>query len=621
MPHNKGTSLQKLGQYNEALESYENALKTNPWDPLALNNKAVCLQSLGQYPRALECIDKALQIRPQYPKAHKNEQHIIKQIEGGNEESQCCTKATHTELHEAWAKRKKQGYYSAPELVERLCNRVNAIYERIKDYTSDNAEIEDIAQHMAVLEVVLKRIPNCNGTSTGNVHQALEYLRDKLDAIGAKIEYSLGKATHRANEKSEDILLSSSFRIELGMAAWEIDVATSTLFFTLSVHRNQNASEKLDNLRCNLDIEQRKLDNNPQFRHSLAATVGFQDSENVEQPISVLGALTSLPDSFSFLLSSIESHSRVPKISFQTLYLENGEHPTSESLGKSLIGRGGFGFVCKAKMRSIGDVAFKLLNIDPGKLNGKQYVQFKRECVSQYQASVHPNVASLLGMVYDLEANVTGLVMDFARGGSLCSALNAEKHDHWNKLSTYSKLRSFSGILSAVNVMHSLGVIHAHLNPHNVLLANEMRDSTSEPFLWLIDSGLLQTRDSVRTSKGSSLARTVFCNEDGNMRRTGVFMAPETIGGTHVTKESDIYSLATTIGYALSCEELYCGADFSGLPEGYRTAAEEDPYLRKIRRNPPTEIVNLLQRAWNIDPLKRPTAAEFLDEWQTILCS
>ena len=52
------------GQYDDALNSFEQAILLNQKDPDLWNLKGVALRSLGRYDEAIECFNKSLEIDP-----------------------------------------------------------------------------------------------------------------------------------------------------------------------------------------------------------------------------------------------------------------------------------------------------------------------------------------------------------------------------------------------------------------------------------------------------------------------------------------------------------------------------------------------------------------------------
>jgi tetratricopeptide (TPR) repeat protein len=57
---NKGTTLSKLGRYEEAISYYDKVLAIKPDNVDALNNKGNALNSLNRYEEAISYFDKAL---------------------------------------------------------------------------------------------------------------------------------------------------------------------------------------------------------------------------------------------------------------------------------------------------------------------------------------------------------------------------------------------------------------------------------------------------------------------------------------------------------------------------------------------------------------------------------
>lgn len=512
---------------------------------------------------------------------------------------------------------RKKPMAAATDILGWVCSGAKTLYSTIKDYGIANTEAEDLAHRLMMLDSMLQRVP----TEDANVREALDYVGKKLDENYTKVTNRLQEEKSFV-EKAKDYAFSSSFRSELASISWEIHVATTNLQLALSVSAAAEsttdsalAAGKIDDV--NFKVEQLHT----QMKQVLAAIDAFKHCEKVEQgkPDNSPGpgndaSPSSLPRS-SFLYS-MGSLSMVPKVWWDYLTCPDGQTLSQENLEKWLIAKGGFGYVCKATLKHVGDVAVKILDIDPSELTGKKYKQFKRECVTQYRASTHPHVVSFFGLVYEPTTNVAGMVMNLAYGGSLYNVINEDDDNTcWTELPTRLKLRSLSGLLSAVSFMHSVGVIHADLKPHNVLLAERMRDATTAPTFWVSDFGLSKTSSSVMLSKGSTLARSALDNNDDGGGTIG-YMAPETVTKGEVTKKSDVFSLAITIWSALACEEPFKNVRRYGLQ-----VCENDvrPSMGMLCEDIPDTIKALLRRAWDPDPTKRPTADEFFDEWERAL--
>ncbi|SVD55586.1 uncharacterized protein METZ01_LOCUS408440, partial [marine metagenome] len=70
--NNRGTASNKLGQLDEALKSYDNAVRLKPDYIEAYNNRGVTLQDLGRLDEAFTSYNKAIQLKPDYIEAYSN---------------------------------------------------------------------------------------------------------------------------------------------------------------------------------------------------------------------------------------------------------------------------------------------------------------------------------------------------------------------------------------------------------------------------------------------------------------------------------------------------------------------------------------------------------------------
>jgi tetratricopeptide (TPR) repeat protein len=61
---NRGSMLDRLGRYEEAITSYDRSLQVNPKNDYAWYNRGVVLDRLGEYEEAITSYDRSLQIKP-----------------------------------------------------------------------------------------------------------------------------------------------------------------------------------------------------------------------------------------------------------------------------------------------------------------------------------------------------------------------------------------------------------------------------------------------------------------------------------------------------------------------------------------------------------------------------
>lgn len=206
----------------------------------------------------------------------------------------------------------------------------------------------------------------------------------------------------------------------------------------------------------------------------------------------------------------------------------------------------------------------------------------------------HPNIIYL--KEYYEEGNKAYLIMEYLRGGELLDAVLDIGHYSEREARTI-----FRQIVSGVGYLHKRGIAHRDLKLENLLLA-EKGDITR---VKIADFGLAKG--------GGQSALSTICG-------TPQYVAPEVIAKG---ARSGFHS------YDLSCDIWSCGVILFVLLGGYPPFYDEsEPRLfDKIRRGYFTfddpvwkEISdgakNLIKRMLTVDPKKRPTSTEVLnDPW------
>jgi tetratricopeptide (TPR) repeat protein len=90
---NKGNSLVSLGHFDEALKCHEKALEINPRHQFGWTNKAVALHALGRFEEANGCCDRALEINPKSVSAWSNKAASLGFLGSFDEAMKCVDKA------------------------------------------------------------------------------------------------------------------------------------------------------------------------------------------------------------------------------------------------------------------------------------------------------------------------------------------------------------------------------------------------------------------------------------------------------------------------------------------------------------------------------------------------
>ena len=91
--YNEGIDLHRSGNYKEAIQCYDRALKIDPKGAGVWNNKGVAFKNLGHYDEAVQCYDRALKIDPKYARAWLNKSVALGNLGCYDEAIQCYDRA------------------------------------------------------------------------------------------------------------------------------------------------------------------------------------------------------------------------------------------------------------------------------------------------------------------------------------------------------------------------------------------------------------------------------------------------------------------------------------------------------------------------------------------------
>ncbi len=82
---NKGNSLRALGRHEDAIECFNEEIKRNPRNSDAYYSKGNVLGDLGRFEEAIAAFDKALEINPDDTEARRYRELAIKYLKGNVE--------------------------------------------------------------------------------------------------------------------------------------------------------------------------------------------------------------------------------------------------------------------------------------------------------------------------------------------------------------------------------------------------------------------------------------------------------------------------------------------------------------------------------------------------------
>lgn len=239
------------------------------------------------------------------------------------------------------------------------------------------------------------------------------------------------------------------------------------------------------------------------------------------------------------------------------------------------VASGGSGTVYRAVQRSLGRVvALKVLHgID------LRDARTSREARVQAEMSWHANVITLYGTT-TLSGGSTGLVMEFAPGGSL-----TDRIARTGPLDPDAALRLGRELSSALAAAHAAGIVHRDVKPSNVLFAT---DGSSRLADFGISGSVTRTLDEVEASVA--------------------YAAPELLEGDQPSPPNDVYALALTLLVAASGRHPF-GEDAPVAALAARIQSERIRFSDHVA-DWPAGAVELMDRCLNLEPDERPTAAE-----------
>src|SRR5688572_2442177 len=186
------------------------------------------------------------------------------------------------------------------------------------------------------------------------------------------------------------------------------------------------------------------------------------------------------------------------------------------------------------------------------------------------------------------------IVMDYAKNGSLKKNLLSIVKDKWIK-----KLINLYTIVSGLNVMHQQKMVHCDFHHGNIL------KTVSTSILSIGDLGLCKPIESL--SKKNDIYGIL------------PFVAPEVLRGKSYTPASDIYSFS-----------IIMWEFTSGIPPFNDRAHDLQLALSickgerpEIIKDTPQCYIDLMEKCWNEDPLKRPNALDIkntIKNWYENIC-
>jgi ABC-type phosphate/phosphonate transport system substrate-binding protein len=262
------------------------------------------------------------------------------------------------------------------------------------------------------------------------------------------------------------------------------------------------------------------------------------------------------------------------------------------------IGRGGMGFVYRARQRSLDrTVALKL--IGGGELaSPAALARFRREAETAAKLD-HPNIVP----IYEVGEHETNpfLVMRFIEGASLAERLGEFALRNGSGRAGQCEIaRLIAMVARAVHYAHDRGVLHRDLKPSNIIL-----DQHGNPHL--TDFGIAK-----------SIGQETDLTQTSELVGTPCYMAPEQAEGGALSPRSDVYSLGIILYELLTGRKPFEGEK---PMETLRRVIEEEPtHPNTINPAIDRDLTTICLKCLDKNPARRYSSglalAEDLERWQ-----
>jgi eukaryotic-like serine/threonine-protein kinase len=244
-----------------------------------------------------------------------------------------------------------------------------------------------------------------------------------------------------------------------------------------------------------------------------------------------------------------------------------------------ILGTGGMGTVSLAEDTVLGrHVALKRVTATAGESG---LLRLKREALLGASIS-HPNLVS----IYDVEEGADGqvvIVMEYVEGETLRDAVARERG-----LDTAEALRILAGAAAGLDAIHAQGIVHRDVKPANVLL-------DTNGAVKVADLGIAAVPERTQITTSGAILGSLG------------YMAPEQLREAEATPAIDVYALAAVAYEALSGQKARREPNPVAL--AYAMDNKPPPDLREVWPQAPAAAAQLLERAMDRDPARRPASA------------
>ncbi len=245
------------------------------------------------------------------------------------------------------------------------------------------------------------------------------------------------------------------------------------------------------------------------------------------------------------------------------------------------LGSGGMGHVWLARDERNGlDVALKMVPRE-----GRVAERAEREARAASELR-HPRCQRIYALARDTDHIF--IAYEYVPGKTLRQALAAGELDDRDAVEAAAQL------LDALAHAHGKGIVHRDVKPSNVLLGE-----AAEVDIRLLDFGLAQM------DEFDTLTAV------GDVPGTLTYVSPERLKGETATAAADIWAVGVMLWESLAGRHPFRSSNAAGTSRRIRAGA---PPLESIRPDLPEPLLAAVAGALELDPAKRPKAAQLAAE-------
>jgi hypothetical protein len=240
------------------------------------------------------------------------------------------------------------------------------------------------------------------------------------------------------------------------------------------------------------------------------------------------------------------------------------------------LGSGGSGSVWLARDEQNGmEVALKIVPRE-----GKAASRAEREAEAAARLR-HPSCQRAYG--FGRDSQHVYIAYEYVPGRTFRETLRS------GELNDADAVEACTQVLEALAHAHGRGIVHRDVKPSNVLLAEGPNVAAT-----VLDFGLAQMQE----------AETLTAQ--GDVPGTLAYISPERLAGGLTTEAADIWAVGVMLWEALAGRHPFWR---SSLLETARAIEAGPPRLETVRPDLPKPLIAAVNRALDLDPARRPSAA------------